>query len=763
MIKTCLVLLAGIYALQLSSFAVYFDPIAVISAAACLLLALSRLRYLGWFVAGAWLYASAVQTVVESRIDAQFVGDSIVTRIRITDFPRDRQQSVSFTAQPLDDPRLPRRLRLSWFEPPVRLYSDDTWQVELRLRRPRSSSNPGGTDFEGWLTRERIGAVGYVVSGKRNHLLLRPKSDLVRRLRQRFVDRVDALLGDTEPAAVLVAVAVGSRHLLTAEQWDRYARSGTSHLMAISGLHIGLAALGGYLLCRGLCAMTGWRGNQHQFAIAVGMVVATCYALISGLAVPSRRAGLMIILAGLALQRRRLPGAVRLMCAAAMFIAMASPLATMAPGFKLSFAAVTVLLWLAQHRDRGVVAPAWSLPRMLKRLRQFTTAQAFLFFGLLPMSALIFDRIVFTAPPVNLVAVPVFSLITVPLALAGLLLDGPLRPLGDLALSIAAASIAGIEQVIAWSVSASWATRPVPALAGVAWLYVFMPLLWVVVPPGWPGRQLAWVGVTALVMHSPARPEDGCAMVEVLDVGQGLAAVVETRSSTLLFDTGPSFRGGGSSAATTVLPFLASRGIRRLDTLVVSHADLDHAGGVPPILEALDVGQVDYGEPIATGDTTSRQCVSGEQWEHDHVRFRYLHPSAAASTTGNDASCVLEIKAGQWRLLLTGDIERSAEAALLRSQAIDPVDVVVVPHHGSTTSSSPAFVNALRPRFAIVSAGYGNRWGFPKQDIVKRWEGAGAEVLDTATSGAVHLRLCAGEKSIAIQRHRQAQRRIWHE
>jgi competence protein ComEC len=763
MIRACLALLAGMYAPQLSSFAVQYDQVDHVLAASLLLLAIRRTRYLGCFLAGVGLFASAVYTVVESRIDERFVGDSIVTSIRIADFPRERPNSVVFIAHNLEETRLPRRIRISWYDPPVRLYPDDTWRVELRLRRPRSTSNAGGFDFESWLTREQVGAVGYVVNGPRNELLRTRARSPIQALRQRFVSRVTALLPDIESAAVLAALVVGTRHLLSDVQWDRYARSGTSHLMAISGLHIGLAAVSGYLLARGLVTLAVWRGNHHAFAIAAGMLVAVLYALVSGGAVPARRASLMIVFAGLALLRHRQPCAWRILCLVATLIVTVTPLATMAPGFKLSFAAVAALLWLARRYEHQDALPWWSPRRLRTGLRSLGVAQVLLFFGLLPMSVLIFDRIVLAAPWVNLVAVPVFSLVTVPLALTGMVFDGFLQPAGDWALLAAALSIAGIEYVIAMAASLSWAARSVPSIDGIAWLYVILPLVWVVTPPGWPGRRLAWIGFAALMLHVPARPEAGCAVVHVLDVGQGLATVVETRRSVLVFDTGPSFRGGGSSAESVVMPFLASRGIKRIDKLVVSHADLDHAGGVPVILKTVDVGEVIYGEWVATGGTASRYCVAGESWQQDGVRFRFLHPGADASFVGNDASCVLQVEAGQRRLLLTGDIERAAEMSLLQSRSLETVDVVVVPHHGSRTSSSAAFVSALRPGLAIVSAGFGNRWGFPKPEIVTRWRTAGSEVLATATSGAVSLHACADAKPIVSRRYRPARRRIWHE
>jgi competence protein ComEC len=229
----------------------------------------------------------------------------------------------------------------------------------------------------------------------------------------------------------------------------------------------------------------------------------------------------------------------------------------------------------------------------------------------------------------------------------------------------------------------------------------------------------------------------------------------------MIYDTGPAYRSGGNATETLLLPFLEKRGIRRVDTLIVSHADLDHAGGVGSLLAGIDVRELRYGELLTMAN--GRKCVAGDHWESDAVRFSFLHPSADSRHQGNDASCVLLIEAGHFRALLTGDIERPAEADLARSGSLPTVDVVIVPHHGSRTSSSPPFVMALKPAVAIVSAAYGNRWGLPKDDIIGRWQAVGAEVFGTADSGAIGMRLCRQGGLVSLKRQRDSQRRIWHE
>jgi competence protein ComEC len=759
MTRACLMLLAGIYALQLSSFAKGSDLLEVIFVAFLAALLVGRAGDFIWFVVGMALFGLAANGIVNSRLAPQFAGDSIVAVVRIADFPATNGSSVSFMVEPLDDARLPPRIRLSWFEPPVTLRLGDVWQLELRLRRPRGSSNPGVFDYEAWLFRERIGAVGYVVGGHRNHLKCSDNLGIIDRVRQRFVDRIVVLSPDS--AGVLAAISVGARHLITAEQWDRYARTGTSHLMAISGLHIGLAAGGGYVLASLIGGLLIRGGSHHNRATVFALLVAVSYALVSGLAIPARRASLMIAFVALAVLRQRQVSPLTVVVAACIVVTVSAPITSMAPGFKLSFAAVLVLVWLAQRL--GTMPGTKLTARLVFAVRQLNIVQGMLLLGLLPLTVLIFDRVAFVAPVVNLIAVPVFSLVTVPFTLAGLLLDGQLQFIGDPALRVAAFSLGYLEKLVAWAAEIPGTGHTVAAVTGAAWLLLFLPLLWVILPAGWPGRRLALIGVIALVLHKPARPNHGCVEVNVLDIGQGLAVVLQTRTHTLVFDTGPAFRGGSDVAETVVLPYLASRGTNTVDKLIISHSDLDHSGGVETLVAGLGVAELLVGESLDGQERVQAFCNAGDQWTYDGVRFSFIYPPKDALRDGNDASCVLRVEAGNYRLLITGDIEKPAEQQLVRDDILSHVDAVVVPHHGSRTSSTAPFVRALSPDLAIVSAGFDNRWGFPKDDVVARWVGVGARVMQTSASGAIGIRLCEKSGIEEVTENRHEQRRIWHE
>lgn len=600
--------------------------------------------------------------------------------------------------------------------------------------------------------REHLHAAGYVVAGKRNRLLQAGKLSAVETYRRNFIERAKHYGGSAAP--VLAAIGVGARHLISRQQWDRYAITGSSHLMAISGLHIGLAAATAFYLIAAFSGVLRLRGNHLDHATIGAATMAATYALISGFAVPSQRAIIMLGLAAIAFLGRRRAEPRRIVALVALLVFVIDPVSLMMPGFSLSFAAVVALLWFARRYWR---------PHSGRRFYQLLVMQFILLLGLMPLTVLIFQRIAIVAPFVNLITVPVFSFITVPMTLASMVLNPVWHALSGALLQVSAASIRGIEWVIGEFARLPMADIHVAGVDGAVLSVVLLPALWVLLPRGWPGRWIAVLAVIALVLNRPPAPDHACVDAHVLDVGQALAVVVQSKEHTLVFDTGASYRGGGSAAAQVVLPFLRYRGIAAIDWLVVSHADNDHAGGVPKLLEEIEVRHIFAGEDLPLVGHNILSCETGDHWAADGIEYRFLHPGPGHSLSGNDSSCVLTISAGRHRFILTGDIEAAGERSVLAGLPFETVSVVLIPHHGSLTSSSPEFVDRLRPGLAVASTGYANRWGFPKERVIKRWEGAGAVVLDTASSGAVSFRLCERGGVSRLREERLRQRRFWYE
>jgi len=714
-----------------------------------------RVRWLAYLLLGFALFIQAGNSIVADRLAEKFAGDSMLTRVRVADFPKITGVSVTMLVEPIHDKRIPPRSRITWFDPPQIPAIGDIWEFELRLRRPRGNSNPGLFSLENWMFREQLHAAGYVVAGKRNHLLQAGELSSVETYRRNFVERAKKHGGSAAP--VLAAIGVGTRHLISRQQWDRYAITGSSHLMAISGLHIGLAAATAFYFIAAFSGVFRLPGNHLDQAAIGAAGMAAAYALISGFAVPSQRAIVMLGLAAIAFLGRRRADPGRILATVALLVFVIDPVSLMMPGFSLSFGAVIALLWFARRYWR---------PHGGLRIFQLLIMQFILLLGLMPLTVLIFQRIAITAPLVNLITVPVFSFITVPLTLASMVLDPAWDAASVALLRVSAASIRGIEWIIGEVAKLPIAdvfVAGVDGFSGTVSGVALLPALWIILPRGWPGRWVAVLAMIALVFNKPAAPEHACIDAHVLDVGQGLAVVVQSSDHTLVFDTGASYRGGGSAAAQVVLPFLRYKGIEAIDWLVASHSDDDHAGGVSTLVKQIEVGHILAGEELPDVDHRIFGCEMGQAWAADGIGYRFLHPGPGNSLSGNDSSCVLTISAGNHRLVLTGDIEAAGEHSVLAHLPFEAANVVLIPHHGSLTSSSPAFVNRLRPDLAVASAGYANRWGFPKERVTKRWEGAGAVVLDTASSGAVSFRLCERGGLSRLREERSQQRRFWHD
>lgn len=753
----CLLLLAGGIAAQHSRLLPHSDLLQLLFVAFVVLLASRRCRAAGVLLLGFVIFSVAATSNLERRLQAQFEGDSLLADVRILDFPKINGESVSMLVEPVADARLPPRSRVTWFEPPDMPRVGEVWTMELRLRRPRGSSNPGGFNVEDWMFREHIHASGYVVPGNRNKRLLAEPLTLRWRLRQSFVDFAIAHGGPAAP--VIAALGVGTRHLLAPSDWERYARTGTSHLMAISGLHVGLAATATFAVVTVLSALLRLPGNHLGHATIFAMLVAGVYALLSGFAVPAQRATFMLALLALAFVLRQQPKPMLIVAQASLLVYLIDPIALLRPGFGLSFTAVIVLLWRTnlERRRRAQTGPVSAATH---GLRSLLAIQLVLLVGLLPLTALIFQRIAFAAPLVNLLAVPVFSLVTVPSTLGSLLLHAVLPDAAAVLLQFAVASVLFVERLIGFFASLSWLNLAL-ATSRMQWLLFACTCLWLLLPRTWPGR---WVGLLAVVSIACARPDTPprhCFDAHVLDVGQGLAVVVQSHSRTLLYDTGAAYR-GRSAAQRVILPFLRYRGITAVDWLVVSHADNDHAGGVDTLHASIPVGGIYAGELEGDLPPQSRHCTAGQRWAADGINYAFLYPGAEARRSGNNASCVLAVSAGEHRLLLTGDIEAEAERDLLGGIALQRVSALVIPHHGSATSSTAEFVARTRPDIAISSAAYGNRWQLPRDSVVQRWHDAGAGVMDTASSGAISFRLCARDGLRWLHRNRVSEQRFWH-
>ncbi|MEQ8232502.1 MAG: DNA internalization-related competence protein ComEC/Rec2 [Gammaproteobacteria bacterium] len=727
-------------------------PLAVACAGLVLAAALAlppRTRALAALLAGlAWssIHVDAYRGALPA-IDAR--GSAVAIRGRVVDFARDVAGGASFELMP---PAQGFGARLAAVRIAVRGYPGPppppgAWcELRVVIGAARGLANRGVSDRERAWAARRIGATARVVPHPANRCAaIAPRASFAR-WRAWLSRAIDAAVVDPRHAAVVRALAIADRSTLDDAHWELVRATGTAHLLAISGLHVALAAALAFVVCRILAGLPGWRYQAYpavRLAWFGAVAAAALYAGLAGFGVPARRAALMVALAAAAaLGGRRVLSIEHLLIALAV-MATLDPFALLGEGLWLSFGAVAILLW--QGSRVGRARPAW-----LRAWRVHLALAA----GMAPLIAAIFGTVPLLAPVANLVAVPWCSVLVVPLVFAGIVL-APLNNLAaSLAWDMAARLWSWLEGVLDMLASVPLAvTLEVLTLPGLVLLALGMLLC--ALPRGLGLRRLGLLLILAGAgARESAAPWDGFE-ARVLDVGQGLAVVVRTAHHVLLYDTGPRWWPSGDDAGRAVVaPALRQLGVAQLDAVVVSHSDGDHVGGLRSVLAAVAAARVHAPRAAALpAGVTATPCEGAADWQWDGVSFRWLHAGALGGGTRNDGSCVLLVTSAHGRLLLSGDIERRAEAALVsRHAAALAAEVLLVPHHGSATSSSRTFVAAVAPRHAVIASGHRNRYGLPDAAVVARYRAAGAQVLDTARDGAITLRFAASGIDVHTER-----------
>lgn len=728
-----------------------FGALAALVLVVPLALRFTATRLLAWSIVGfVWTVTS-----VELRLDDRWHGSQADVGVTgfIDDFPTQAPDRTVFSLSVVEPraPGVPRRLRLSWYGAPEGLEPGASLEIVARVRSPRGLLNPDGFDYEQWLFTERVGATGYVRSGR---VLEEPPRTLAQRwarLRARLAARIDAGAQDSSGGALVVALALGERYGFTEQHWNDLRRTGTSHLVSVSGLHVSMIAVLVFWIIRGVCLFVGAR-YAFELAAVVSAAAALAYTALAGFDVPAQRSLIMVLVALALVASRRVTASFHGIAAALLVVLAADPLATLTVSFWLSFAAVLILLLLASRKTLRTYARR--AQAVIGTARSAIALQWQITLGLTPWVVAYFAELSLVSPLVNLVAIPVFSFVLVPLSLlaTAATLGG-----GDGLIAVTAALGDMFWTALHACAEAKWAAVAVPASSTPALLVAGAGGLLALPAHPLPARRLAWLALVPMLVIVPARPATGEAAVLVFDVGHGLAVLVETAGHTLLYDAGPVFRSGFDTGNEIIVPALKRRGVESLDILVVSHADNDHAGGVGAVLAAYPGTRVLKGPDVVK--VAGAVCVAGEKWQWDGVEFEVLHPAAEFPKLGNDNSCVLKVSAHSSSVLLTGDVERLGEHALIAS-ASAKADVVLMPHHGSATSSSAAFVAASGARYALASAGFANRWGLPRPEVVERWTRSGAKVFVTADTGAMTLTL--GRHGLDLTAERRRRKRYWH-
>ncbi len=647
---------------------------------------------------------------------------------------------------------VPEKLKLSWYYgEPVR--AGESWQFKVRLKPPHGFMNPGGFDYEAWLFQNGINATGYVRKGEFNRKLQSAALLDGTAMRQSIAENIASVLHDSAFAGFVAALAVGDRSAIDPHQWKVLINTGTNHLMAISGLHIGLAAAFGYWLCRRLFPARAMQFIPAQHAsMLCAVIVALVYAMLAGFAIPTQRALLMLMCVAGASLLRRTSRPMDVLAVALVLVLLWDPASIMSAGFWFSFLAVAVIFYALTGRMAQSRWLKWGWMQIVIALALF------------PMSLFMFQQTSLVSPLANLFMVPYVSLLVVPLILLALVM----LPLSATA-SAVLFSVAGSLFELIWPV--------------LQWLSDFPYSHWLKPQPGILATILALLGVGVMlaprvrywraagvlllipaVTWQPRAPQHGAYELNVLDVGQGLAIVVRTHSHTLVYDTGARFSERLDSGKAVLLPFLAHEGIESIDLLMISHGDDDHIGGAASLLEVYPQTPV-LGQGIEELAAASlNPCKAGQQWQWDGVVFTLLHPDGATYTATNNRSCVLKIAGEGGSVLLTGDIEEKVETRLLQHKKdLLTADILIAPHHGSKSSSGTSFIEAVSAQIVVFAAGYRNRYQFPKQEIVERFAAQGAQMYMSGHVGAISMLVDPQSGIAPVECYRENHGKYWNQ
>jgi competence protein ComEC len=722
------------------------------------------------FLAGFLWAAAMAQWRLADQLPFENEGRDVRVTGVIAGMPQAYENGQRFDFEVEDaDARVPSRLSLAWYRGLrddewhrfQEVHAGERWQLTVRLKRPHGNLNPHGFDYEAWLFERNLRATGYVRTTREaqpnrrlEEFVARPLL-AVERARERIRARLLAALPEGGYAGVLVALAVGDQRAIDASQWQLFNRTGTTHLMSISGLHVTMVAG----LFYGLVSFL-WRRSPYlalrlpaqKAAAAGGWVAAFAYCLLAGFGVPAQRTLYMLTVVAAVLWLDRTSASSRVLSLALAIVLLLDPWAVLSAGFWLSFGAVAVLFYIGSGRLGR--KHWWS---------EWGRAQWAVSLAMIPALLALFQQFSLVSPLANAVAIPVVSLVVTPLALLAIVM--PLDPL----LWLGHAILAGLMTVIEWLATLPLAVWQQHAPSAWALLLALSGCGALLLPRGFPGRWVGGVLFLPLVMVPPDRPGEGEARLTVLDVGQGLAVHVQTRSRDLIYDTGPQYSLEADSGNRIIVPYLRALGVRRLDGLIITHLDKDHSGGAASIIETLPVDWVASSLPaeheLRRAAANHVACFAGQRWEWDGVRFDVLHPAredhAGPARKSNDMSCVLKIVTAAGSVLLTSDIEMPSEWRLLGAdRAALRADHLLVPHHGSRTSSTPEFIAAVGARTAIFPVGYRSRFRHPHPEVLARYEARGARVLRTDRDGAMTLRLGPAGPQIELERERR--RRYWH-
>ena len=640
------------------------------------------------------------------------------------------------------------------------------WQFKVRLKRPHGFLNPGGFDYEAWLWQKEIRASGYVRDDESNALLIPNEILNFQYLRYQFLLRLNQLFPNQslKHLNLILALSIGDRQSITDDQWTLFNATGTTQLMGISGKHVSLLALFIYqfskMFLSRLCKLVLYI-PAARIAEFLAILVAYLYAAMAGFGLPAQRAFLMVATFMFAQCICRHSTSSNSYCLALALVLLINPLAPVGSGFWLSFIAVAMLIFVIKQTETAKTTK-------LVKIKNLFKTQLYIFLGLLPFMLLFYQQSSISAPLVNLFAIPFITLLIVPLCLAILLVSFFSSELVTF-LCLCVDRLLEKFLLLLKVVNTYWphALLDLPSLALWQWLLFFilmvLTLYQIPLSKPWPLIKIVFgaLSMLAILFIKDSKLELDVFQLDILDVGQGLAIVIRTREHVMLYDLGPSYSDNFNAGEGIILPFLRSENVKRVDKVIVSHGDLDHIGGLEPILTAFPAAEyISSNAEVFPAEFSSIECREGQYWQWDGVNFEILHPDHG-NYNRNNSSCVLKVRNARHSVLLTGDIESRIERRLLAARANVESDILIAPHHGSKTSSSRRFITAVSPDFVVFSNGYLNQFKHPHPDIVKLYTNSGTIGYSTAQTGTISWLIGSNDSLPEASLYRESYKRFW--
>ncbi len=704
----------------------------------------------------AWAILSA-ENILNWSLPEELEGKTIPITGTVSSLPevtKDRTR-FEFTLDTLNG-RLEKKpkLLLSWYLGARPIHVGEKWQLNVRLKRPHGLANPGGFDYEKWLFQKKIRATGYIANQPGNSRIHAAHwSYSIDTFRENLAQKMEKNLKGEETTGMIVALVMGLQKGIATSQWNVMRSTGTSHLMAISGMHVGFVAGFMYAIVNFI-----WRRYPKlllilpamQAAALGGFFSAIIYAAMAGFSLPTQRAVIMLFVFLLGLFLRRVLSIWQAFTLALFIVLLWDPLSIFSVSFWLSFGAVFAILFGMSGRlqSKGLW---WKYGRV-----QWVVTLA-----LMPLCLLVFQQSSLISFFANIFAIPLVGFLVLPFSLLGTLFLFIYQPLAQSLLFIAAKIIDFIWWILAYLGEMKFAVwqQSIPTLSIL--FFSLIGILLMIAPRGIPSRSLGIFCFLPLIFYHTFSIKVGEVSLTLLDVGQGLATFIQTQHHTLIFDTGPTM-GADDAGARVILPFLSVMQISTIDKMIISHGDDDHIGGARSLLNNLHVKEILTSVPKKLMYKNTAICEREMHWAWDGVTFEILHPSKNRLGQGNDSSCVLRIQTGEHAILLTGDIEKTTEKYLVEnSRHLLRSDVVVAPHHGSKTSSTLPFLQAVQPTYVLYPTGYRNKYRFPNKAVFERYRAIGAQSFDTAKDGAI--RLIMGVDGVSkLTTYREQEQKFWH-